>query len=244
MVFVDRISVTTPERVVVEHDVAGVGSRALAQLVDGVILLVGYVLLFLLVYGLQSWLPQWLLVAVAIVLFASLPLAYYILFEWRRGTTPGKQVLRIRVVTEYGAPIGLRESATRNIMRVVDFLPLLYVVGGVVAACSSRSQRLGDMAAGTVAVRVPKPLPGRAQAARTRGSFVDMVAHQPSAADVAPAEITSVTAEYLRRRAKLGSQARADLAKRLAVRLEAYVSRPDGLTDEQFVEYAETRLKT
>ncbi len=71
-----------------------------------------------------------------------------------------------------------------------------------------------------------------------------MVAHQPPAAGVAPAEITSVTAEYLRRRAKLGSQARADLAKRLAVRLEAYVSRPDGLTDEQFVEYAETRLKT
>ena len=73
----------------VEHDVAGVGSRALAQFVDGLILLMGWIVLFLLVYGLRSWLPQWLLVAVAIVLFASLPLAYYILFEWRRGTTPG-----------------------------------------------------------------------------------------------------------------------------------------------------------
>ena len=59
------------------------------------------------------------------MVFASLPFAYYILYEWRRGTTPGKKAMRIRVLTDYGAPIGLRESATRNIVRVVDFLPVL-----------------------------------------------------------------------------------------------------------------------
>ncbi len=243
MVFVDRISVTTPERVAVEHEIAGVGSRAVAQLLDTLIMAAMYgVLIGVVVNGLQ-FLPRWAVLTFVIVTSVATPFVYYILFEWREGCTPGKRVLRIRVVTEAGAPIGLRESAVRNVLRVIDMLPLLYVLGGTVAMCSARSQRLGDMAAGTLAVRLPKGykeervIPGRAPT-----SFVDMVAGQAPAI-AAPAAIATVTTEYLARRAQLGPHVRADLAARLAERLETRVPRPLGYTDEQYIEYAETMLK-
>jgi uncharacterized RDD family membrane protein YckC len=237
VVFVDRISVTTPERVVVEHDVAGVGSRAVAQLIDFCVL-VGMVssLSGVVVNG-TSILPAWLHIPLIIVASAASPFVYFILFEWLEGATPGKLALRIRVLTDQGAPIGLRASATRNILRVVDFLPVFYVLGGIVATCSARSQRLGDMAAGTVAVRVPRSGPGAAPSSRRPGTFVDLIdAERPTTAT--PPEVGDVVDEFLRRRKELGTATRVELAGTLAGRLEPYVERPDAVTDEEYIEQA------
>jgi hypothetical protein len=70
-----------------------------------------------------------------------------------RGQTPGKRLMRIRVVRHDGSPVGLFESAVRNLLRVVDFLPFAYGVGVISMLIDSQHRRLGDVAAGTLALR-------------------------------------------------------------------------------------------
>jgi uncharacterized RDD family membrane protein YckC len=241
-VFVDRISVITPERVLVEHEIAGVGSRAVAQMIDGIVLGVGYGLIVVLVRGMaRASAPSWLLLTVLIVLLAALPLAYFIVLEARYGATLGKRAMRIRVLTEYGAPIGLRESVTRNLLRVIDILPLGYALGAIVAIISSRSQRLGDIAAGTVAVRMAKV--SRTEAKRASGSFVDMVAEEREQTQegLVSGELIAVIAQFESRMKKLTPQARSDLAGRIARRAALELPRPHDFTDEQFIAYIHNR---
>jgi uncharacterized RDD family membrane protein YckC len=241
-VFVDRVSVITPERVLVEHEIAGVGSRAVAQTIDGLILSLGYVPMFIVIGAMAaSALPAWLAVTLLIVLAAGWPFGYFILLEWRYGATLGKRAMRIRVLTEHGAPIGFRESMTRNLLRIVDLLPAGYALGGIVALVSNRSQRLGDMAAGTITVRIGK-LP-RAEARRASGSFVEMVAADREAAEVGlvSAELAAVIAQFLGRLKTLTPEARIGLAGRIARRAETELPRPAGMTDEQYLTYIHNR---
>lgn len=79
---------------------------------------------------------------------------YFIFWEMlTRGRSPGKAMAGLRVVRGDGMPLTLRGSIVRNLMRVVDMLPVSYLVGFVAMMLSERRQRLGDSAAGTVVVR-------------------------------------------------------------------------------------------
>ncbi len=79
-------------------------------------------------------------------------LSYYILLEWKLGGTLGKLTVGMRVVKSTGEPLDLKASLIRNIMRVVDFLPLLYLVGVISVWNSKTKQRVGDRLAKTVVV--------------------------------------------------------------------------------------------
>jgi len=80
---------------------------------------------------------------------------YPVLFEvFMRGQTPGKKVFRISVVNDDLSPVTLGTSMVRNLLRTVDFLPLLYLVGLISMLSNRRFQRLGDMAAGTLVISV------------------------------------------------------------------------------------------
>jgi uncharacterized RDD family membrane protein YckC len=72
------------------------------------------------------------------------------------GQTPGKRLLRIRVVREDGGPIGFFESAVRNLCRVVDFAPVAYAAGLLTMLVTRQNRRLGDLLAGTLLVREEK----------------------------------------------------------------------------------------
>ena len=78
---------------------------------------------------------------------------YFALFEglWH-GQTPGKRVAKIRVIQQSGRAITIFESLSRNLVRVVDFLPAFYVVGTISIFITKRNQRLGDLVAGTLVV--------------------------------------------------------------------------------------------
>jgi hypothetical protein len=69
------------------------------------------------------------------------------------GRTPGKQAAGIRTVGLGGEPVRFIASAIRNMMRLVDFLPVFYLVGSISIVSTSRDQRLGDLAAGTLVTR-------------------------------------------------------------------------------------------
>lgn len=147
--------VTTPERVSFSYTTAGLGTRFLAQVVDLLVLAIvaaagGWVLLELALMLPGSDLPVILLIFFAFTLIWG----YFVALEaiWS-GQTPGKRLLRLRVVGLRGEPITFSQAAVRNVLRPVDFLPLYYGVGVIAIFASARSQRLGDMAAGTLVVR-------------------------------------------------------------------------------------------
>lgn len=79
---------------------------------------------------------------------------YFTLFEYLFGATPGKRLLRLRVVSLDGRRLTLRALLTRNIFRLVDTLPVLYIVGGLVAQSTIHEQRVGDIIAHTTVTQM------------------------------------------------------------------------------------------
>ena len=94
--------------------------------------------------------------------FVGLALAYYVLTEGMTGTTPGKWVLGLTVVKLDGHPYGWRSVMARNIFRVIDGLPIFYLLGIITIALTRRKRRLGDLAAGTTVVRASQIMEGSA----------------------------------------------------------------------------------
>ena len=125
-----RLDVATPEGVSFTLPLAGPTQRALAWLVDLLVIatallllsLAGSALLGPLTFGLYNAL---LIFVVLLVLFG-----YHLALEWfMRGQTLGKRLLGIRVVDAAGLQLTFPQVALRNLMRSVDFLPACYGVG-------------------------------------------------------------------------------------------------------------------
>jgi len=91
--------------------------------------------------------------SIALGLWFVLALGYHTVFEWQFGKTIGKALVNIRVTTENGSSLTLGSSLIRNILRLVDWLPALYLVGIVGMIVSNHRKRLGDRVAGTTVVR-------------------------------------------------------------------------------------------
>jgi uncharacterized RDD family membrane protein YckC len=153
----DQLSIETPEQVALEFPLAGVGSRFLAVSIDTLLqLLIGLAILAA-VSGTWSLLGvsgsgTWFLAVIVITVFL-LFYGYFMGFEafWH-GQTPGKRLIGLRVLSVTGRPARLDEAILRNLLRVVDQLPGVYAIGILTMLISSRNQRLGDLAAGTVVV--------------------------------------------------------------------------------------------
>lgn len=157
----ERYDLDTPEAIQISYDVAGIGNRFLAAAIDTLIVIGALIVVGLgsLGIGALGGIGQ----SVGIIAFVTLSFVllwgYYIVFEtvWS-GQTPGKRVLGIRVIKTSGYPIQFSESAIRNLVRLIDFLPSLYGIGVVVMFLSPRSRRLGDYAAGTLVIKERIPV--------------------------------------------------------------------------------------
>jgi uncharacterized RDD family membrane protein YckC len=149
----DRITISTPEGVDVELVLAGLGSRVAARLIDA--LIQGAIIFALAIVGAAvSGVPGGGFVAAGLVIvdFAVI-FVYDVLFETLgSGRTPGKRAAGIRVVGLRGQPVSFRASAVRNAIRIVELI-LLYIPSIISILVTSRDQRLGDLAAGTVVIR-------------------------------------------------------------------------------------------
>jgi len=212
-----QLDVATPERVEVSLPVAGVGYRSMAWLIDaGLIFAFWAVAYFAYVLIGPPPLLLWLSLStvIKVVLIAGVFVfqwLYWTVFEvlWR-GQTPGKRAMGIRIVRADGAPIGVFESAVRNLLRYVDFLPIAYGIGIVVMLADSKHRRLGDLAAGTLALREEK---------------IDLAKYQAPSAEpsVTGRALTAQEHELLRSFAErfdaLEPQARLNIGRQLAKRL-------------------------
>ena len=155
MEYEDTTRIATPEGVEIELRLAGLGSRFSAELIDLVIKSLGVGALVLLVALLLGGLAATIVLTVGI--FAAV-VVYDVVFEVRSaGATPGKRALGVRVLLEDGAPVGLRASAIRNVIRLIEGFALLYIPAVIAIMSTRRNQRLGDLAAGTVVARAADP---------------------------------------------------------------------------------------
>ncbi|MFW6074192.1 MAG: RDD family protein [Chloroflexota bacterium] len=77
--------------------------------------------------------------------------SYYLLFEWLTGTTPGKRVMKMRVVLADGSPVDASAAFIRNLVRPLDSM-FFYLVGFMAVVLTSSNQRIGDLAARTLVV--------------------------------------------------------------------------------------------
>jgi uncharacterized RDD family membrane protein YckC len=224
----DRLTITTPEGVAVDLALAGIGSRFMAAMLDIVIQVsIGVAGGFILAALFEGGVLVLLLSIGAFLVIFGYDVAFEVL---NGGRTPGKRSAGLRVVRDDGAPVTFVTSAIRNVMRIIDFLPVFYGVGMTSIFLTRHHQRLGDLAAGTIVVRE------RALAA----SF-----GQPPAVPGAPPgwDTSAVTSEdlvvvraFLARRPTLTPSARDSLAADLAGRLRAKVAGAPPLDPEAFLE--------
>ncbi|MBL8978090.1 MAG: stage II sporulation protein M [Gemmatimonadetes bacterium] len=209
--FRQHLEVETPEHVLLDYEIAGIGSRALAAILDTLILGAWIILLFFITGILSLGLGAWTLAVFGVVSFASM-WGYFTFFEGlRNGQTPGKRRLGIRVVRDSGHAVSLGAAAARNLLRVADFLPPPYLIGAVAVALHPRGKRLGDLVAGTVVVRDrPVEAPVAAAAARELPEALGV----PELDD----EEFRLLREYSERADSLPAEVRGRLADRLVLR--------------------------
>lgn len=230
MQYEDRITIQTPEGVDLELTLAGIGSRFVAAFVDGLIrLALFFALGFATGLGRDPFAASGAEVSAASIVILSiasflLMFGYDIFFEvLSSGRTPGKRWSGLRVVRVGGRPVGFVASAVRNIVRIVDFLPVFYGVGMVAVAVNRNNQRLGDIAAGTLVVREVRAddrVPAAVESAAARD---ELAAWDVSA--VTAEEIAAVR-RFLQRRDELPDEARTRIAGQLAAGLRPKVAGP------------------
>ena len=130
---------------------APIRKRILAALIDSLIVAAAWITLLL-------WLRVRMLEQLALDAesLAAIIILYYVIQESAFASTAGKRLLRLRVVGLDGDPPSIQKSIIRNLLRPVDWLPLLYILGLLTIVISSKKQRLGDIVAGTVVTLAPE----------------------------------------------------------------------------------------
>lgn len=230
MEYEDTITIPTPEGIELEYTLAGLGSRFVAELVDVLLRLVPLVALT----GVLAAIGGGAIAIVVLIIATFLAwFGYDVAFEvWGEGRTPGKRWSGLRVVMAGGQPVGLGSSASRTLLRLVDQWLTLGIAGSASIISTTRNQRLGDLAGGTIVVRerkaqtVPPPAidPGDAW------GRLDVTA-------INAAELAAVR-DFLARRDTLVGDARPRVARALADTLAGKVGGlpPGGLPSERLLE--------
>ena len=237
-----ELTVATPEGVLFRLPLAGPAPRLYAMLLDTAIVLAAVNGLGYLVYAISAKAPGFAVMTITLAEFA-IGFAYGALLEgfWN-GQTVGKRLFHLRVIDESGLPLRIEQAWVRNLMRVIDALPLAYLVGGISVLSSPIMQRFGDRVAGTLVVR-ETPLAPPADEVWNRqkyNSFTEYPAVAMSLRRAATPELAGFIQEALRRRNELAPYARREIYREAAAYLQDEIAAfPDELvemlSDEQYL---------
>jgi len=240
-----QLAIRTAEGITFNLTLAGPISRSLAWLIDAACIAAASKMLGG-VLSLMGIISQDFSGAILMVLFFILNMGYAMAMEWRwQGQTVGKRLLGLRVTDMRGLRLHFSQIAIRNLLRAVDSLPLLYLVGGLAVLINRHAQRLGDIAANTVVVRESKlKLPDL-------DTFLEKV-HYNSLRDyphlvarlrqrITPEE-AGLALQVLVRRNELSADARVNLFNDMATHFKKKVAFPpqatESLSSEQFIRNA------
>lgn len=234
----DVYVIRTPENVTFEFELAGLGARGVAWGVDVLVMAALLVGSSLAVASLAPILGGF---AVALQIVAAFLVVwwYSALCEWwLGGQTVGKKVVGLRTLQASGIRITFAQAVIRNLVRIVDLLPIVYLVGAVAALLDRNGRRLGDLAAGTIVVRERRaPRPGSVVPPSERyNSFVSDPAVVHAARKITPPERDAMIGLGLRRE-QLPLQVRHELFSKLGAHLERRlgVPRPAFFSEEKYV---------
>ncbi|MBT8268183.1 MAG: RDD family protein [Bacteroidia bacterium] len=153
-----ELQINTTQNVNINFTAASVGERILAYVIDWLIK-IAYIItvyqVFFNIIEIEKWfndMDNWSIIAILLMLY--LPVMFYsLLFEaLLDGQTPGKRILRIKVVKIDGYQASLPDFVVRWFFRIVDMNILSGVVALVAIVTSPKNQRLGDMTAGTAVI--------------------------------------------------------------------------------------------
>jgi uncharacterized RDD family membrane protein YckC len=243
-----EVSYQTSEKVNVHFEIADIWSRFAAFVIDFVFQIVVVAVLFVLFLS-SLWgggglnltedgsirSPLFFTIEMICILVLILIVFFYqMLFElFTKGQTPGKRFLHLRVVSERGTPAPAGSIILRNLFRIVDFLPVFYIAGGIVTLLNTQNRRLGDLVAGTVVVReedLPKPYYSAEPGKRELFSNVE-VNHIFSKKE------RQLFAEYITNRANFASQAQSKIEARLVSMIEnkSGVAKPETMNNIDFI---------
>jgi uncharacterized RDD family membrane protein YckC len=273
----DQFQVETPEQVDLRFPVAGLGSRFLAALLDVILIFLTYLLLLWVadvtraaragVNALDrqtSTAQNWWAAAFVLLNFL-LVWGYFSLTEtfWN-GQTIGKRVLKIRAIKNNGRAMTGFEAMARNLLRAVDWLPGIYLVGVITMMCTKGQKRLGDLVAGTIVVHertdeqpllvqsqsrtITAAVFADAESARKRAPDPRMAAANGLPADavarLGPADL-NLMETFFGRALDLTVERRALLAERVAatICIKMGIPRPDGMNAERLIETVAYRMR-
>jgi len=239
----DDHAIDTPEQVALYFPLAGLGSRFLGVALDIAIQAAVTLLLILIAAvvfsaigtskldNMSNTAAKWF-VALLILGYFTLIWGYYALFEaFRNGQTPGKRVLKIRVIKDSGRQITLFEALARNLLRVIDNLPGAYLTGVISILVTKQNKRLGDLIAGTIVVHERTDEFGGYLSAPVSRSFTSNIFEVPATPPPALSEIPAdrvarlthsdlhLIDSFLARAISLPMEARAQLGSRLLDKL-------------------------
>jgi uncharacterized RDD family membrane protein YckC len=218
--------ISTPENVDLHLELAGLGNRIMAGLVDRILL--GAVNLFILLIFVgggvgvdQMALPTdtktviyYYLVGIGLFLLFVLNAGYFIFFEgmWR-GQTPGKRIAQIRVIEANGQPVGWSSVFIRNLLRIVDEIPGVYL-GLLPMIIDKNERRFGDLAAGTLVIRERLQSLSSSDIRLTAGNNVEALV---DTGQISPSEY-GLLVTFLKRRDSLSPENREAIATSMSAR--------------------------
>jgi len=244
----NRIKFTTPESVEIEFTLAGIGSRALALMIDYLILAFTLVILALIwsftfqqvtdlgvsIFG--SNFGLWL-IAISLLSFFFIYTGYFVLFEtlWH-GQTPGKSIAKIRVVRDDGRPVGLQQSALRALLRPLD--ESLFI-GAFLIIFSNREKRLGDLAAGTIVIQAETvDKSSSLTISEAAKSFHIQLREMADLSPLLPDDF-AIIREYLLRRSGMSTKAKIALSLKLTQQVQSIINLeiiPGNIASDIFLE--------
>ncbi|HRH48992.1 MAG TPA: RDD family protein [Panacibacter sp.] len=171
------ISITTTQNIALEYDLASLGERIVATIIDLVIM---GAYLFLITMVLSSSAGAFDNGAAWLYVFLFLPVAFYSLLseQFFNGQTVGKRVMGIKVISLNGNQASFGQYLTRWLFRLVDMWLFGFVLATIMVAVTERHQRIGDLIAGTVLVKT-KPRSALQQTLYTPVADTNYTANYP-----------------------------------------------------------------
>lgn len=225
--------IVTPQGVVLDLETAGIGHRGLARFIDiAVIAVVGSI-----IGVIGSFMGGTAGFVFQLIAFFLLIFGYPVVAEtFFRGRTIGKAAVGLRVVTLEAGPIGFREAIIRSLFQLLDLLVSFGAVALLCGMLTPRSQRVGDLAAGTFVIRDPKSLPHLPAVPFTPPMGTEEIVANLDVSKLRPDQERLIRS-FLLRVGDLSHAARIDLGIRLADSTARALGHPDrlGLPPEPFL---------
>lgn len=243
------VTIRTPEHVQISYATAGIGTRAIAKLIDFFIIL-GIGLVLSIVVPLIALFTEAILntggsatLALFIFIYGLLPFAYFIILETlMKGQTLGKKIMGIRVIRSTGGKADFFTILLRNLMLLADSFPGVFLAGIISMYAHPKEKRLGDLVAGTWVVmekKPPVPIPYTVPLYPKEKKLLELL-------PLLSIDKLNALELFLARREQLDEQVRANIVQRLLTNWWPQITTNPG-TEESFLEkvyiFHQTRQK-